>query len=195
MCIYLLVSGSIVPDFSSFGYYFMLDVLGITKFTYSMLAVIGFGCLLIGTQLFNRYFKDTEYRKLILSNFALTVLLTPLSFILVLRLNVDWGIPDMALIVFSDVVLSILSQCLVFLPISVIMVKICPKHIEATAFATLAGLNNFSQNISSWFGSWINEKFVWVEKDDLSRYWVLITIQFACCFIPLALIWLIPTQK
>jgi len=49
LIIYLLVSGFLVPSFGSFGYFFMLDVVGISKFAYSMLTVLSFGCLLVGT--------------------------------------------------------------------------------------------------------------------------------------------------
>ena len=78
---------------------------------------------------------------------------------------------------------------------SVIYAKICPQHIEATSFAILAGINNFSSTISSWVGTWINDTFVGVKEDDLSKYWVLVTIQYVCCFLPLLLLWLIPTRK
>lgn len=47
--IYLIVTGFLVPSFSSFGYFFMLDVVGVSKFAYSMLTVLGYGCLLIGS--------------------------------------------------------------------------------------------------------------------------------------------------
>ena len=60
--LYLFIGGFLVPNFGSFGYYFMLDVVGISKFTYSMLTVLGYICLLIGTQFFNKYFKESEYR-------------------------------------------------------------------------------------------------------------------------------------
>ena len=49
MILYLVITGLIVPSFGSFSYYFMLDVVGISKFAYSMLTVLGFICLLIGT--------------------------------------------------------------------------------------------------------------------------------------------------
>jgi len=49
MILYLIITGFLVPSFGSFGYYFMLDVVKISKFTYSMLTVLGFACLLIGT--------------------------------------------------------------------------------------------------------------------------------------------------
>ena len=47
--VYLTVTGFVVPSFGSFGYYFMMDVIGLSKFTYSMLTVLGFFGLLLGT--------------------------------------------------------------------------------------------------------------------------------------------------
>lgn len=47
--LYLIFTGLVVPTFGSFGYYFMLDIVKLSKFTYSMLTVLGFFCLLVGT--------------------------------------------------------------------------------------------------------------------------------------------------
>ena len=56
MILYLIIGGFLVPSFGSFGYYFMLDVVKISKFSYSMLTVLGFFCLFLGTMLYKRYF-------------------------------------------------------------------------------------------------------------------------------------------
>ena len=56
MLLYLIIGGFLVPSFGSFGYYFMLDVVKISKFTYSMLTVLGFFCLFIGTMIYKKYF-------------------------------------------------------------------------------------------------------------------------------------------
>ena len=143
MILYLLIGGFLVPSFGGFGYYFMLDVVKISKFTYSMLTVLGFFCLGIGTIVYKNFMRDKEYRNLIMMDALISIILAPLSFIFVLRLNVAWGIPDMYLIIFTDVVSEIISQCFVFLPMSVIYAKICPKRIEATSFALLASVSNF----------------------------------------------------
>ena len=39
----------------------------------------------------------------------ISILLAPLTFIFVLRLNLDWGVPDMFLIIFTDTVAEIVS--------------------------------------------------------------------------------------
>ena len=52
MIIYILLWGLFVPSFGTFGYYFFLNVIGISKFMYAMLIVIGFFCLLIGARIY-----------------------------------------------------------------------------------------------------------------------------------------------
>ena len=49
MILYLVLGGFLVPTFGSFGYFFMLDVVEIDKFTYSMLSVLGYFCMFFGT--------------------------------------------------------------------------------------------------------------------------------------------------
>ena len=78
---------------------------------------------------------------------------------------------------------------------SVIMAKICPKRIEATSFALLAGVSNFRSTLRSWIGSYVNDKWVGVTEADLSKYWVLVTIAFVCGFLPLLFLWLIPKRS
>ena len=195
MILYLFIGGFLVPSFGSFGYYFMLDVVKISKFTYSMLTVLGFFCLFLGTLIYKRFFMEKEYRNLIMMDALISILLAPISFIFILRLNVQWGIPDMLLIIFTDTVSEIISQCFVFLPMSVVYAKICPKRIEATSFALLASVSNFRGTIRSWIGAFINRQWVGVTHNDLSKYWVLVTIGFACSFLPLLFLWLIPTRK
>lgn len=191
--LYFLVTGLVSPSFGTFGYYFYLNVIGISKFAYAMLTVVGYAALLVGTLLYNKYFTEMEFRSLILMDAVLTILIAPFTYILVFRKTVDWGISDMSIIIFSSTVSEILSTCFIFLPMSIIMTKICPKHIEATSFALLTGVHNFRYDIRSWIGAWINERFVEVTEDDLSKYWILVTIGLVTAFLPLLFIWMIPT--
>ena len=195
MILYIIIGGFLVPNFGSFGYYFMLDVVGISKFSYSMLTVLGFACLFVGTMIYKKYFMEAEYRRLIMMDALISIILAPISFIFVLRLNVQWGIPDMALIIFTDVVSEIVSQCFVFLPMSVVYAKICPKRIEATSFALLSSVSNFRGTIRSWLGAFINQQWVGVTVKDLNNYWILVTISFCCSFLPLLFLWLIPSRE
>ena len=160
--IYLALYSLFVPSFSSFSYYFMLDVVQLSKFTYSMLTVLGFFCLLIGSALYKSHFKDFEYRNLIVMEMIIGIFFAPFSYMLIFRINLEWGISDLSLIIFTDIVQDIVAQCFVFLPMAVMFAKITPKGIEGTTFAMLAGFYNFKATMRGWTGSWINDAFVGV---------------------------------
>lgn len=50
--VFMLLNSIFMPSFGSFGYYFMLDVVQLSKFTIAMLGVLGFVCMFIGSALF-----------------------------------------------------------------------------------------------------------------------------------------------
>ena len=50
--LFLVLNGLLLPSFGSFGYYFMLDIVKISKFTIAMLGVLGYICLMIGSSVF-----------------------------------------------------------------------------------------------------------------------------------------------
>jgi len=193
--IYIILAGVVRPSFDSFEYFFYMDILNISMWTYSMLGVMSFGAMLIGTQIYSIWFCGFEYRTMIIIDALISMLIQPMKYILVFRLNIKWGLPDLALIMFSSTVMEAFNQCLVYLPFTVLMAKICPRRIEATSFAVLVGLLNLRELISAWMGSAINDNFVGVTKDDMSQYWVLLTISFVCSFLPLAFLWLLPTRQ
>ena len=148
-----------------------------------------------GSSLFNRYFKDWDIRTLVLLGSCIRLAMQPLSFVLIFRKNLEWGIPDMALFVFDDIVGDIISQAFIFLPMTVLFAKITPPHIEATCFAFLASASNSSGIIGGMTGQWINRHYVGVTQEDLSGYWKLASISCACSLIPFVLrYYLIPSK-
>ena len=141
-----------------------------------MLGLAGFVCLFAGTWLFQKYFKHYEMRSLIFVDALVGTLFAPFGFMFVFRINVQYGIPDIPLLLFTETVQETLSMAFCFLPMSVLFAKVCPKNIEATSYAMLAGVSNFRGTFRGWIGSLINDKFVHVTKDDLSKYWILVAI-------------------
>ena len=192
---YLLISGLVCPSFGMFGYYFLIDVLGLTNFTISMLTLLGFVGVIVGTFMYQRWFNEFEFRSMVLIETAFCALLMPFSLVLVFRINLAWGIPDLSLIIFSETFGEIVSQCFTFLPFAVLIAKICPKRIEATAYALFASFINLRSPMRAFIGSKVNDIFVGVTEEDLGNYKHLVLINFFCGFIPLAFLWLIPTRK
>ena len=55
-----MLSGLVSPSFGAIYYYFNLNVVKFDKPVISLLAFIGFITLLIGTMIYNKYFKEKE---------------------------------------------------------------------------------------------------------------------------------------
>jgi len=100
----------------------------------------------------------------------------------------------MFVIIFTDVVTEVISQCLVRLPLMVVFAKITPKRIEATAFAFLTGTINFTGTMRGLVGSAVNTAFVGVSQNDLSNYYILVCINIVMWVTPVFYMWLLPTK-
>merc|ERR1712072_243493 len=68
------------------------------------------------------------------------------------RTNVRLGLPDHAFVLGSSVLGTIIGQWM-WMPGIVIMSQLCPKGMEATMYALLAGCHNLGNTISSNFGA------------------------------------------
>lgn len=62
---FFLLSGLIVPTFSDINYYFVLNVVKFSKFTVSMLSIVGYISLLGGVIMYNKWLKQWEIRTLL----------------------------------------------------------------------------------------------------------------------------------
>lgn len=107
--LFMLLNALLIPSFGTFGYYFMLDIVLLSKTTIAMLGVLGYICLLAGSSLYQYGFHKLEFRTLSVYGIMLSLVFAPMSLLFVLRLNVYYGMPDMFVIIFSEVVSDILG--------------------------------------------------------------------------------------
>ena len=81
-----------------------------------------------------------------------------LDYLFACRYNVQWGIPNLVFLFFTDIVFSTLSYTLFLLPIMALFGKITPPKIEGTIFAFLTGTMNFTYSfIMPGMGTLINK--------------------------------------
>ena len=76
----------------------------------------------------------------------------------------------------------------------VVFAKITPKRIEATSFAFLTGTSNFTGTLRGLVGSFVNQMFVGVSHEDLSRYYILCIISLVMSMSPILFLKLLPTR-
>lgn len=125
--LFMVFYAILVPNFGAFDYYFMLDVVGITQFQYSMISVLHFVCVFIGSWVFRKFFREYEVRTLIIIEIIIGLCLSPFTMLFVTRKNLEYGISDGFIIIFTDIIGDIFSMCLVVLPMSIMFTKITPK--------------------------------------------------------------------
>lgn len=142
-----------------------------------MLNVFGYITMFAGTIYYNMFLKDREFRTLLKYACFLGIFGSFTSLAFVLRWNISLGINDSLFIMTTDLVTGTLGLALTLLPIQVLFAKITPENIEGSCFAFLTGTLNFCSGIlSPQVGNYINHYFVGVKSEDMSKFWVLVTI-------------------
>jgi hypothetical protein len=193
---FFLLSGLMVPTFSDINYYFVLNVVKFSKFTVSMLSIVGYISLLGGVIMYNKWFKHREIRILLKYSLILGFFSQIMNLGFILRLNVQWlGVSDVTYILFTTALTDTLLLGLTQLPTLVLFAKITPNHVEATVFAVLTGVFNFVNTVlSPNMGILLNKLFVGVTSAHLDNYYQLAVMGMFCSLIPWAFIRLIPTK-
>jgi len=192
---FFLINGFLSPSFGQFSYFFMLNVAHISKFQFAMFGVISRACHILGTIYYKTYLKDTETRTIVRYSTAISVVSSFASLAFAMRWNLRLGISDIMFIVFTDVVFGCLSLALCVLPSLALFARITPAGVEATVFAFLTGIWNFSDGVvGPVVGALVNKKLVGVTASDLSSYYKLALITFLSSFLGFLILPLIPLQ-
>lgn len=194
--IFFIAKGILNPTFEEFSYFFLLNVIGISKFMFALLVLIGNICHVVGALFYKAFCRSVETRWMVLFAMLVQVVSTFLNFCFAKRWNKDIGISDLVFLLFTDIVFSVVGTLLYTLPILALFAKITPAKIEGTIFAFLTGTMNLASTvISPGMGTWINHQFVGVNKKDLSNYSTLCLIAFIGSILTIALLPLIPTKE
>jgi Na+/melibiose symporter-like transporter len=126
-----------------FSYFFLMNIIGVSKFIFALLVLIGQICHLVGALIYRAWCRNVDTRHMIIFAMCCSVLGNLLNFCCAKRWNLEVEIDDMFFLIFTDVVFNVLSTLLFTLPILSLFAKITPPKIEGTIFAFLTGTLNF----------------------------------------------------
>jgi folate/biopterin transporter len=132
------------PDGPHFSPVFYTSVLGGASGVLSIIGIISF----------QKYMSNWPYRNLLLITSVALTLLHLLDVVFYKRLNVKWGIPDHAFVLGTAVFGEILLQWQ-WMPQVIILSYLCPKGMEATMYALLAGTHNLGLTIANSCGAYM----------------------------------------
>lgn len=106
--------------------------------------------------IYNKYMKEWTYQWLLLMSNLLISVLSLFDIVMFTRYNVVLGIPDHVFVLGSSVASTIISQWQ-WMPGIVMLSQLCPKGMEATMYALLAGCHNLGNTLSEYLGAYILE--------------------------------------
>lgn len=191
MCaLWVFLSGAISPGYSQVFFYFSTDVLQFTPEFLGTVSAFGFVFLMIGTMLYNAFFKDMTFRRIFLIAQLSLAVVSLLDIVLVTRANLDMGIPDKAFVLGDAVIADVISR-LKTMPVMVLCAKLCPKGIEGTLFALLMSISNFSRSVSEFWGALVCA-WLGIAKDEYDLLWLAIVVRSVMKVVPIFFLFLIP---
>lgn len=179
------------PEGPHFSQFFYVSVLG----------VVGGVCSLIGVASYQQYMRDWSYQKLLLwTNLALSVFSLS-DCVLFSRLNVQLGLPDHAFVLGASVCGAVVAQWM-WMPGVVILSQLCPKGMEATMYALLAGCHNLGSSVASNCGAAMLQYMKVTpsgnnnESHQFDKLWIASLISTVLPLLTVILLpWLIPNAK
>lgn len=189
--LWVFLSGAVSPGYSQIFFYFSTDVLKFTPEFLGTVSAFGFVFLLIGTLVYNAFFKDVSFRRIFFIAQLSLALVSMLDVILVTRTNLKMGIPDKAFVLGDAVIADVISR-LKTMPVLVLCAKLCPKGVEGTLFALLMSISNFSYSVSEFWGAIICHA-LGISKGSFDNLWLAIVIRSALKVTPILFLFLIPT--
>jgi hypothetical protein len=110
--------------------------------------------------------------------------------ILVTHVNREFGISDRWFSLGDSLILTVMGQ-IAFMPVLVLAARLCPAGVEATLFALLMSVVNFSGFVSYQLGA-ILMKFLHVTDTNFEQLWLLVLITNLSGMLPLPLLGWLP---
>jgi folate/biopterin transporter len=147
---FYMAKPSCYPDGPHFSYVF-----------YTTVATI-IGCVggMIGVAAFTYVFSKQRYAFTFIVTTLVRVLASVFDIIIVKRWNLAIGIPDHAMYLLGDAVVYQVSYMLAWMPMIVLLSRVCPRGSESVVYAIVAGFGNTGSSMSGVIGSLLME-LVW----------------------------------
>jgi len=204
-----LIQTSLAPSVGGAAYFFFTDNAEqypegphFSPFFFnSVLSGVGGALSLLGIYTYQKYMTDWSYRSLLTFTNVVAGLFSLLDIVMFTRTNLAIGIPDHAFVLGSSVLTEVLMQWM-WMPQVVIQAHLCPKGMEATMYALLAGCHNLGSTISGSFGALLLQ-YLEVTPDGsngesakFDNLWKASAVSSVLPLITiLSMVWLIPNAK
>jgi folate/biopterin transporter len=135
---------------------------------------------ILGVAMFTYMFSKMRYQIVMCITVTIRIVASIFDLVMVERWNVYIGIPDHAMYICGDAVVYELCYMLGYMPIVMLLSRVCPRGSESMIYALMAGFGNLGSSMSGTIGSLLVE-LAWpintsVRPCDYSNArWLIIT--------------------
>lgn len=192
-CVYMYLSLALSLNIHEGMFYWYTDPKAgpaFSKENVGFIFSIGSVGSLLGVLLYQNCLKDHPFRGLLFWAQLLYGVSGMLDLILVLRLNLKFGLPDYVFVVIDESVSQMIGR-LKWMPLLVLSSKLCPSGIEGTFFALLMSIDNVGLLTSSWGGGFLLH-ILNINRTQFNNLWLAIIIRNIMRVFPLFLLFLVP---
>ena len=112
-----------------------------------------------GVFIFQTVLSKRNFRLVFWSTMLLRIIASLFDIVIVSRWNTKIGVPDNYAYMLGDAVIYNMTYMINFMPPVVLTSKLCPKNMEATVYALLAGFQNFGQQVAKSIGVYMMHAF------------------------------------
>jgi folate/biopterin transporter len=162
-------------------------------------AVIGNIGGLFGVTVFNYIFSKHSYRLTVNITTVIQIIASVFDIIIVKRWNIDIGIPDHAMYICGDAVVYQVCYYLAWMPVVILLSRLCPRGSESMVYALMAGFSNLGETMASSIGAVIME-YGWgfstkVPCDFSNVPWLVFVGHIMCPLLIIPLSLLLPSAR
>ncbi len=179
-----------MPSGESAFFYFNTNELGFEPEFLGRVRLVTSFAAIAGIWVFQRFLKAVPFRVIFGWSTVISSVLGLSMLILVTHVNREFGISDRWFSLGDSLILTVMGQ-IAFMPVLVLAARLCPAGVEATLFALLMSVVNFSGFVSYQLGA-ILMKFLHVTDTNFEQLWLLVLITNLSGMLPLPLLGWLP---
>jgi folate/biopterin transporter len=182
-----------MPSGESAFFYFYTNELGFQPEFLGRVRLVTSFAAIVGIWVFQRFLKTVPFRVIFGWSTVIASMLGLSMLILVTHYNRTLGISDQWFSLGDSLILTVMGQ-IAFMPVLVLAARLCPAGVEATLFALLMSVVNFSGFVSYQLGALLM-KYLHVTESNFEQLWLLVLITNLSGLLPLPLLGWLPGES
>lgn len=194
-CLYMFLSLAVSLHIHEGMFYWYTDAKTGPSFSQEAvgsISAVGAVGSLLGVLLYQNAFRNHPFRRVLFWAQLLYGASGMLDLILVLRINLLFGVPDYVVVTFDAAVSHMIGR-LKWMPLLVLSSKLCPSGIEGTFFALLMSIDHIGSFTAAWAGGLLLHT-LHVTRTSFDNLWIVIVVRSLCRVLPVGILFLIPSS-